>query len=313
VKPLPWQHDHWRRFCAAHADGRLAHALLLSGPAGVGKAHFAVAASAYLLCTQREADGACGTCTSCVQAVAGSHPDLLRLAPEEGKRGIAVDSVRALIERLSVYSHRGGARTVIVDPAETFSPGAANAMLKTLEEPPAGTHFLLITSRPRTLPATVRSRAQILRFPLPPREQAAAWLAQAQPDMDPARLEDSGGAPLLALALDREGVADQYAQWRSVLDAVAQRRQGPLEAAAAVGKDKAADRFLGFLQSHALADLRRSMHDAACAERLDRFLQWLLQARRQLAANASTALTLESAMILWSRLNDADGETAKRA
>lgn len=166
--PLPWQQQRWQQLRAAHAGGRLAHALLLAGPRGVGKGHFAAGLASFLLCESADPSRKpCAECRSCAQIAAGTHPNLMRLQPAEDKRDIAIEDVRDLLDRLHLSSHYGQAKIAIVEPADALNANGANALLKTIEEPPPATHLLLVSERWRALPATLRSRCQILRFARP--------------------------------------------------------------------------------------------------------------------------------------------------
>ena len=179
--PQAWQQERWQQVRRAHADGRLAHALLLAGPRAAAADHFATGLATWLLCEAADAARKpCGECRSCVQVAAGSHPNLMRLAPAEDKRDIAIDDVRDLLDRLHLSSHYGQSKVAIVSPADALNASGVNALLKTVEEPPPATHVLFVAERWRALPATLRSRCQILRF-APPRlwapegEGAAEW------------------------------------------------------------------------------------------------------------------------------------------
>lgn len=168
----PAAHEaHWRRLVAAAAAGRLAHALLLAGPRGAGKSEFANALAGWLLCEAEPAQRPCGTCRSCVQVAAGGHPNLLRLAPQEDKRDIAIEDIRDTVARLHLSSHYGQAKIALVDPADALNVNGVNALLKTVEEPPPRTHVVFVAELWRTLPPTLRSRCQILRFPRPAEER----------------------------------------------------------------------------------------------------------------------------------------------
>lgn len=203
--PYPWQQDQWQRVQHARAATGLSHAYLLEGIEGLGKQGFALALAGGLLCREGREDGAaCGRCRDCEQVRAGSHPDLVRVAPAQGRRSIVVDQVRELNEALATRSHAGGYRTAILQPADRLTESAANSLLKTLEEPGSGTLLLLVTAHPAGLPATVRSRCQRLTFPVPRRSMAERWLAEQGRDDAALLLGLSGGAPLLALELDEQ-------------------------------------------------------------------------------------------------------------
>ncbi|MFP5440907.1 MAG: DNA polymerase III subunit delta' [Gammaproteobacteria bacterium] len=220
VLPLPWQHAAWTALQARAAE-RLPHALLLTGEPGIGKRRFADAFAAWLLCDTPQSTSlpsACGRCKSCLLAAAGTHPDLLVVVPEamrasedgegDGKkkkpsREIRVDDVRALIGFAAQTAQFGGRRVVVIEPAQAMNVNAANALLKTLEEPGEGTVLLLVCDQPAALTATIRSRCQSLPLPSPTRQQAQAWLA-AELGGDSARataLLAAAGTPTRALAL----------------------------------------------------------------------------------------------------------------
>jgi DNA polymerase-3 subunit delta' len=209
----PWQIDLWRR--AVAAESRQAHALLLSGPPGQGKRDFAEAYAARVLCRRPDAQGhACGECEGCRLRLSGNHPDLLRIVPEadlpeEAQSGgktkpssqIVVDQIRALREQLSVTAHQSSLRVVLIDPAEAMNMNTANALLKLLEEPPAGSLFLLVSSAPRRLLPTIRSRCQQWDFPRPDPTLAGQWLTEAAGEGASPLLDLTGGMPVAAARL----------------------------------------------------------------------------------------------------------------
>ena len=200
---LPWHRDPWRRIQQRRAAGRLPHALLLSGPAGLGKGLFARGLARALLCERPDTGGeACGQCRSCRLFRAGSHPDYSVVQPEEDGRIIKVDQIRALCAFLGYTAQYGGYKIALLEPADRLNVNAANSLLKTLEEPPGNSLLLLVTAQPARLPATVRSRCQKIGFDPPAMVAAVPWLAaRVQPGIEPETLlEVAGGAPLAALA-----------------------------------------------------------------------------------------------------------------
>jgi len=204
---------------------RLPHAILLHGPRGVGKLELAETMAQLLLCEHNDLkQRPCGQCDACRWYLAGNHPDFRRLEPEaiakvpppaEEEEGsepaparrtkqpslfITVDQVRDLAGFLNLRSHRGGLRIALIHPAEDlYQPNAANALLKSLEEPPAGAIFILVSHRPARLLPTVRSRCVAMPVPIPPREAALAWLASQKVQNADHWLAFAGGAPLQAL------------------------------------------------------------------------------------------------------------------
>ena len=205
---LPWQEPQWQRVVAMQAAGRLPHALLLRGPEGVGKYRFACRLSAALLCEeQAHGDRPCGECRGCRLVAAGTHPDAHRLLPLDGKRQIGIDQVRSLIQRIGLSAQYGGHKAVVVAPAEHMTRAAANTLLKTLEEPPGDAVFVLVAQRAGALPATIRSRCQMVDFPVPDTEAARLWLS-ADLDSEEAAgtaLRLAHGAPLTARRLAADG------------------------------------------------------------------------------------------------------------
>lgn len=216
--PLPWQREAWRGLAARLQEGRLPHALLISGAAGLGKDLLALAFAKLALCRTPVAGLACGHCNSCAQFAAGSHPDYTRVAVEEEKSAISVEQVRDLIADLQLKSGHGGRKVALIGPAEAMSTAAANSLLKTLEEPPADTLILLVSAAPGRLPATVRSRCQSVGLAAPGQAEALAWLSAREQRSDwPMLLGFCGGAPLAALALAATGIEERRQAFFSAL------------------------------------------------------------------------------------------------
>ncbi len=217
----PWQQDSWQQLQQLRT--RLPHAILLYGTEGIGKTAFAEEFAQSLLCETPASDGhACGQCAACNWFLQQNHPDFRRVRPEalneeddsEGEgseekkpakaaktpsKEIKIDQIRALADFMNVSTHRGGKRVVVLYPAEALNNAAANALLKTLEEPPPDTIFLLICNRLDRLLPTILSRCRKFALPMPSREQALAWLQAQQLPQPDVWLAEQGGAPLAAL------------------------------------------------------------------------------------------------------------------
>src|ERR1700694_1834617 len=210
-QPLPAWQTAIASSALAHRQ-RWPHALLITGRRGLGKRLLALHFARALLCEAPLDSGeACGACPRCGYVAQGTHPDLQLIEPviydEEGNRtptdAINVERVRELIEFSQLSPHLQRAKGALIAPAEAMNTAAANALLKTLEEPPAGTFLLLVSHQPARLPPTILSRCLRLPAPEPDRAAAAAWLAKnGIVDADPELvLAQAGGAPLFALSL----------------------------------------------------------------------------------------------------------------
>ncbi len=229
---LPWHSALWAGLEHAMSQKRLAHAFLLAGSPGLGKRQFAAQLAQALLCSTP--DGllkACGRCHACLTVQAGTHPDLVRLGLSEDSKVIKVEDLREFTRRLFLTSEQAQGKVSIVDPADAMNMSASNALLKTLEEPPSGAHILLIADRPMLLPATIRSRCQLLRFSSPEKVVALSWMKKHASDAAQTELGYARGAPLLAATMAEEGMPSRRKQWKDDLESVCQGRASPLAVA----------------------------------------------------------------------------------
>ncbi|MFO1329342.1 MAG: DNA polymerase III subunit delta' [Rubrivivax sp.] len=221
-----------------------AHAVLLHGSLGDGLFDAAQLVAHQWLCEDDDpSQRACGRCTGCTLARERGHPDLRRLLPEalardlgldeagdeagadgEGRarrkpsRQIRIDEVRAAIDWVATSSSRGRGKVVLIHPAEAMNLQAANALLKTLEEPPPSARLLLATPQPAQLLPTVRSRCQVLRLKPPTAAQARQWLADRGVADAEVLLAAAGGRPLEAASLAAAGI--DATRWSALPDAV---------------------------------------------------------------------------------------------
>ena len=209
----PWQQALWQKLVTRPQH---AHAYLLQGPAGIGKRVLVDQLAARLLCLQPQALNACGDCKACHLLAAGSHPDLYVLEPEEKDKAIKVDQVRALVDFVVQTAHLGGRKVVVVEPAEAMNPNAANALLKSLEEPAGNTVMLLVSHQPSRLLPTIKSRCVQQNCPLPDEAASLAWMQQKLPLLEQQQILEllvlAGGSPLTALRLFEQDVVGQRAK-----------------------------------------------------------------------------------------------------
>ncbi|MBF0218906.1 MAG: hypothetical protein HQL49_05175 [Gammaproteobacteria bacterium] len=261
--PLPWQQRQWQRLTGLVAQQRLPHAVILSGSEGCGKSGFVEALVGYLLCCapQIAAEGVaipCGQCDSCRFMAAGNHTDLVWLQPQskaeeerskgyldvgmvrreiDPQREISVNGVRELIDFLGLSARLGRGKVAVLLHSERLNYNAANALLKTLEEPSASATLFLVTSEPDRLLPTIRSRCQhyTLQLDSDALAQAAAWL-QLQSGATATVVADAlllaADAPLKALAYLEADRAAAITAYVDTLLALREQRLNPLAVAA---------------------------------------------------------------------------------
>ncbi len=235
----PWLDEAAASLTAAHAAGRTPHAVLIQAPQGTGGGSLAIWAAQLVLCTARPAGpppssrgGPCGVCPGCRRAAEGGHPDLLIARPIEDSQQIRIEQIRELCAELALTSHQGGYRVAIIDPADTLNRFAANALLKTLEEPGLRTLLVLVASQPSRLPATLTSRCQRIRVRPPRRAESLAWLERERGPGDwDAVLDVIGEAPMAAAALDPEAVGRLRAETCQTLEQIRSGTADPVPTA----------------------------------------------------------------------------------
>jgi DNA polymerase-3 subunit delta' len=211
-----WQKDDWARLQELRKGP--AHGLLFKGTRGIGKFDLAINYAQSLLCQNPdESNFACGKCPSCHWFERGTHPDFRLLQPEilsldgeetgSGKKPskqISVEQIRGLSDFFGMTAHQGDRRVIVIHPAESMNPNAANALLKNLEEPPPGLLFILVSHKPQQLLPTILSRCLAFALPAPDAASATRWLADQGVKNPAAALAASGFAPLQAVQLDEQ-------------------------------------------------------------------------------------------------------------
>jgi DNA polymerase-3 subunit delta' len=245
--PMPaWLKGATATLQRAQLAGRVPQALLIHEAPGAGGEWLALWAAQLVLCLHPQR-APCGSCTGCRRVAALAHPDLIWVGLTEDSRQLRIDEVRALSAELALTSHAGGYKVAILTPADALNRFAANALLKTLEEPSPRTLLLLVATHPSRLPATVLSRCQRVRVSAPSREEALAWLHAARGEGDwNAALDTLGEAPLLAAQSDPAALAQLRTDTRGALEALSCGAADPVATAERWARSELALRLQAF-------------------------------------------------------------------
>ncbi|CUX96722.1 DNA polymerase III subunit delta' [Candidatus Doolittlea endobia] len=179
MKWYPWLNSPYQQILTCYQQASGHHALLLHSQPGNGEASLRYALSRWLICRHPNGIKSCGVCHSCRLMIAGNHPDFYQLELEKGRQSLGVDDIRVIIDSVYGRARLGGVKVVWLPQAELLSEKAANALLKTLEEPPADTYFLLVCQTPSRLLPTLRSRCFYCLLPTPDTAIGLRWLQQA--------------------------------------------------------------------------------------------------------------------------------------
>ncbi|GEN27500.1 DNA polymerase III subunit delta' [Halovibrio variabilis] len=298
------------------------HALLIHGAHGVGKQQLAEALINRTLCAN-PADQACGHCHSCAMLASGYHPDLLRVSPEEGKRQIRIDPIREVNRFVSQTAQQGGYRVIVISPAEAMNTAAANALLKSLEEPGDKTLFILLSDVPSRMLPTIRSRCQQWSLPSVAFDACRGWLIEQLGSVDEAYFwwQVAGGLPLLAVEL---AAPEERALRHQIHDSFEQLVRGaePVSEAARLDR-QAIDAILWYgiawledlirlglsgeaavLHNPDLEPLYRQAVKNGRVQDWFRLLDYAREQRRLLAvgANPNPQLVLEAWLVRWAAL-----------
>jgi len=307
MKPYPWQQQEWQRLCQQQTNKRLPHALLLKGPAGMGKLRFAENFAQLLLCAAPNKQVACGGCHACHLFTQKTHPDFYLIQAELTSKVIKIEQIRMVCSDILQTARQ---KIVIIELAEALHAAAANAMLKTLEEPSGNTLIILISQQVAKVPITLRSRCQTITFkPLP--DLCEKWLqTQIAPDLPQALLlRISGGSPLLALHW-APLLAQYYALGNDLLtlqdpQAVTQRWLGQQEIPlwqwlSLWISDFIRMKYRGAIPYLAapLADMPRLVNSMNLRS-LFHFYDKLTQAQQKLAGNINKQILLEDIFYTW--------------
>ncbi len=287
----PWLAAKFSQLQQLVAHGQLAHALVFNGPSGIGKAAMAEALAALLLCKNRQPAGACGSCKSCLLRQAGNHADLLVLRSET--QHIGVDAIRQLSSFTHGSAQQQGCKVVIIPAADSMTEAAANALLKTLEEPPQGCFIILVTDNYPQLSATIRSRCQQWTLSAGDATQVAQWLRQQSPlpvpaELSPLLLDYCQGAPLKALGLLQNNTANELSNTLTLLDDFFSGKLELVNACKPLDANSELAGMLGFYLRKRLAAPLDFMRQQAV---LSAYQRWCRDASQIIGQNSVLALT----------------------
>ncbi len=318
----PWLEKYWQQVLSLKEQARLPHALMLRGADGLGIGQLASVIGTSLLCKEPTTEGFnCGHCSDCRLVAAGTHPDYHLVTVAEDKKLISVDQIRALVKVCMERPHQGGYRIVVIDPCASMNISAANALLKTLEEPGDNTLLILVSSSTNSLPATIRSRCQLMSIDVPTEAEGMNWLIERHPDdklTTLLALRLSKHAPLEALTLL---TSEQLHVRQGFIAGMARAAEGHLDPIKLVAKLKKDDFANSIEWMYSLAlDAQKLSHQVAkeklinndhfplveklvskMSNRFDAWVEHILEARRLVAttSNINPQLITEDLMFRW--------------
>jgi DNA polymerase-3 subunit delta' len=323
----PWQQRVYEQAVAAFDAGRLGHGLLLMGPARLGKRQVAERLAQRVLCRTPVGNLPCGRCRDCTLFLSRSQADPEEVRPDgtlahpwghaghpdvtfvgytyndktkKPRSEIVIEQIRALSERLALTPQADGAQIVIVDPADAINHAAANALLKTLEEPVSGRYLWLISAHPQALSATIRSRCQRLEFRLPPRAEALAWLQMHghAPNAATEALDAARGHPGLADAWLRDGGLALRKEIAADLTGLARGDLAPVALAQRWTGDEQAGLRLEFAADLALQEAAR-LTDPLRTRRLAAWFDAANRTRALLRTTVRPDLAVADLLLAW--------------
>jgi len=230
-----WQKAQWQQFGQLKLQGRLPHAMILTGPEGIGKLSLAKQLASSVLCTNTQYSESCGHCHSCQLFSAENHPDHSTIMPEEAGKQIKIDQIRQLKAKQELTAAVSNWKTVIISPADSMNISSNNSLLKLLEEPQKNTLLLLLSSKPEKLPITILSRCQKIAFNVPSESEAYEFIKQARNDIDEDTLKRvlslAKGAPLRAIELLDSDIIKQIQVIEDDFDLIINGRSNPVQLA----------------------------------------------------------------------------------
>jgi len=305
----PWLQAANAEFAERFTDGRVPHALLLHGPRDTGKTNLATAFIASILCLENR-HPACGNCRSCKLLESGAHPDRHVITfephPKTGnlRKELVVDQVRRLIASLTLTNTISRRKAALVYPVEAMNASAANALLKTLEEPPGDTVIVLVSHDTGRLPATIRSRCQNLHVRPAAAGAAIDWLC----DETGISAQEAGrallaaaGSPLKAARMIRDGSMEEFQRVIAVLEAVRSHRQGPGAAVDELG-DVDPELLWSWISLFSANALKAGMDTPDAARHISRLQSLADRNRKLLSTPVRKDFLLQDWLIQWATI-----------
>lgn len=294
--PYPWQKTHWQQQVDKLAQRQLPQSLLIAGPAGCGKADFAQELARLGLCSQ-SAEHACGECGACRTFAAGSQADWIQVRRREDKKEIVIDQIRDFCNEIQLTANSDKGRFALIHNADLLNRAAANALLKTLEEPPRGAHIFLTAQQLSRIPATIRSRCNRIVMPQPDDRSAREWLGADFAEAPDRLIRRLGPVALKQQKDQLPELIKQELGWGELLDNL-KNDADALKAAAGV-KEVDFDSFLDWWQSRILQDMKATPE----LTRMQKLWDAILRLRRQgQGSSINRLLALEGLFILYIEL-----------
>jgi len=305
----PWLEAANTEFSERFTEDRLPHALLLFGPRDTGKTQLAASFVASILCLENQ-HPACGSCRSCRLLISGAHPDRQEITFEEHpktglmRKELVVDQVRRLIAGLSLTNTVSRRKAAFIHPVEASNRSTANALLKTLEEPPGETVLVLVSHDTGHLPATIRSRCQNLRVCPADSQSAIGWMCsevKITPEEAETALQAAAGSPLKAVRMIRDGSIEHYHRVISILADLRSRRTGAGPAVAALN-DVDPELLWSWISLSAAEELKGVIENPAIAIQVARLQSLADRNRGLLPTPVRKDFLLQDWLIQWSRI-----------
>jgi len=291
----PWLTEAWQAWLLAKK--RLGHAYLFTGQTGMAIGSLTQQIAESLLCqASSTSSGPCGQCNGCHSVNLSQHPDYIELAPLEGKKEVTVDQVRGLQQMINQTSHQAGLKVILIHRLEYLNLAAFNALLKSLEEPPEQTIFIMTSYQLGRLPATIRSRCQLFKVASPRPEQACFWLREqldSQVNIERA-LAFNWDAPVAALNWIEQGLAKIDNQWLSDIAALEKRQKTVTQVIQGWLKWDEKFNILQAFQVQVQTQLWRCLDESGPQQAWLDLTQQLLRAEKEFRGHVNKALFYEN-------------------